>query len=146
MSQTPKKKGEYPKNNLDSKSFLLRMGGGNLCHIPPGEYEAIVHSVSVEKKYNRKTLVLMFEIHGGENDGEYLRGFANANYEVFSKETKVSKWVECSLGRELEEGEDIDPVKAFQERILKVQVEDKETKGGILLSNITDIIGLVREL
>ena len=68
---------------------------------------------------------------------------ANANYEYFSKETKVRQWAEASLGREIEEGEAFDPRKCFQNRILRVKVGDN--KAG-KFSNVQSILGLVREL
>jgi hypothetical protein len=127
-------------------SLRLRMGGGTLSHIPAGEYEADVLKVEIESIYKRKSLVLHFQVQGGPHDGIIMRGFANADYETFSKETKVRKWLELSLDRELEDGEDIDLPKTFMNRILRVRVEDKKIKGDRIISNVTDILGFVREL
>jgi hypothetical protein len=127
------------------------MAGSAISHVPPGEYEAIVTKVSLEDKYKRKVLILQFMIDGGEYDGEFVKAFANANYETFSPETKVWKWAETALDREIGVGETIDPEKVFMNRILKVRIDDKNRKDNKMgeqpvISNVTDILGLKCEL
>lgn len=111
-----------------------------------GTYSAVITSIKKITNFKRPALEFIFEIVEGEYKGVELRGFCNADYEVFSSNTKLYKWYEKATGQSLEPSDDLD-ADDFLNRVLKVKIENKKSKKtGNDFSNVTEILGVVREI
>jgi len=125
----------------------IKIGKPNTI-IPPGnEYRAYITEIKESNTYKRKALEFTFEIDTPEEfAGTELRGFCNADYEVFTNRTKLVKWLEVAIGKEFEAGDEID-LDEFKEKLLRISVETKTSKRTKMeFSNVTDILELELEL
>lgn len=123
--------------------FLI---GERFTAVPEGEYEVVLKDIKDHKTYKRPSLMFVFEIVKGEHAGTKANAFLNINYKTFSPFTKLYKWHTTVLGHELGPDEEIN-TDVFLNKVLRVKVEAKiakKTKN--TFSNVTDILGVIRDL
>lgn len=148
MSLKPKIDHQVEKPKTSVKSFPLKFKVGNKkSWVSPGIYQ--VKIVRIEKKTpfkDKPVLEFLFEITSGEYKGIELRGFCNANYEIFSENTKLYQWYAAVTGDVLGYGDELD-TNVFFDKIIEVQIEEKiSKKTKNKFSNVTKIIRMVYEL
>jgi hypothetical protein len=126
-------------DGLPKPTLKLKVGENRAC-IDPGKYKAFIRNISMEQKYQKDTLVFLFEIAEGPHKGIQCNGYCNANYASFTSNTKLHKWYSNVAGEEPSPGTDFD-LEVFYDKVLLVEVSTKKSrKTGNLFSNVMSVL------
>lgn len=129
---------EQLKQKNDAK--LIFKGGKRYQEVAPGEYVAYVFDIKRSNFMGKQTITFCFRIiTDDEAWGVELNGYVNAQYESFTKHTKLGEWWEILTGEEIEEDTVLD-VNKFRDQVFEVEVKQTKSKFKNQFSNVKTLL------